>query len=213
MYNTLKVQLLHNLTQKVVAFSTKRGYHFKHPCKRFDPIISENAITILAFGYIYIYIYLTSSRRHKQTSLRLSKAKHRLSHASVSTFKTGSTRHLCPLSKDPTGPSLCRQRTSFTCFANLISRNWFSRLSFSLLVISFGLHGRLFRYIGIGFINLIRYLGSFLVFAPVLPDSLDIRYIYDIYYVIKFNQCLKKLMFQVFNSILLVNLAFYNKVE
>ncbi|CAL6032632.1 Hypothetical_protein [Hexamita inflata] len=48
-----------------------------------------------------IYIYLTSSRRHKQTSLRLSKAKHRLSHASVSTFKTGSTRHLCPLSKDP----------------------------------------------------------------------------------------------------------------
>ncbi|CAL6002775.1 Hypothetical_protein [Hexamita inflata] len=36
------------------------------------------------------YIYITSSRRHKQTSLRLSKAKHRLSHASVSTFKTGS---------------------------------------------------------------------------------------------------------------------------
>ena len=126
------------------------------------------------FLLIYLgYIYLTSSRRHKQTSLRLSKAKHRLSHASVSTFKTGSTRHLCPLSKDPTGPSRSRQRTSFTWFANLISRNWFSRLSFSLLVISFGLHGRLFRCIGIAwwwlplmhcFINLIRYLGSFLVY-------------------------------------------------
>ncbi|CAL6082354.1 Hypothetical_protein [Hexamita inflata] len=36
---------------------------------------------------IYIYIHFTSSRRHKQTSLRLSKAKHWLSHASVSTFK------------------------------------------------------------------------------------------------------------------------------
>ncbi|CAL6029808.1 Conserved_hypothetical protein [Hexamita inflata] len=47
---------------------------------------------------LYIYINFTSSRRHKQTSLRLSKAKHGLSHASVSTFKTGSTRHLCPLS-------------------------------------------------------------------------------------------------------------------
>ncbi|CAL5987978.1 Hypothetical_protein [Hexamita inflata] len=63
---------------------------------------------------IYIYIHFTSSRRHKQTSLRLFKAKHGLSHASVSTFKTGSTRHLCPLSKDPAGPSLSRQRTSFT---------------------------------------------------------------------------------------------------
>ncbi|CAL6055104.1 High_cysteine non-variant cyst protein [Hexamita inflata] len=64
--------------------------------------------------YIYIYIHFTSSRRHKQTSLRLSKAKHGFSHASVSTFKTGSTRHLCPLSKDPIGPSLSCQRTSFT---------------------------------------------------------------------------------------------------
>ncbi|CAL6057304.1 Hypothetical_protein [Hexamita inflata] len=34
---------------------------------------------------------------HKRTTVRLSKAKHGLSHASVSTFKTGSTRHLCPL--------------------------------------------------------------------------------------------------------------------
>ncbi|CAL6025347.1 Hypothetical_protein [Hexamita inflata] len=53
-----------------------------------------------------IYIYITSSRRHKRTTVRLSKAKHGLSHTSVSTFKTGSTRHLCPLSKDPIWPSL-----------------------------------------------------------------------------------------------------------
>ncbi|CAL6003970.1 Hypothetical_protein [Hexamita inflata] len=35
---------------------------------------------------LYCYIYLTSSRRHKQTSLRLSKAKHRLSHARAVIF-------------------------------------------------------------------------------------------------------------------------------
>ncbi|CAL6041877.1 Hexose_transporter [Hexamita inflata] len=52
---------------------------------------------------IFSFIYITSSRRHKQTSLRLLKAKHRLSHTSVSTYKTGSARHLCQLSKDPIG--------------------------------------------------------------------------------------------------------------
>ncbi|CAL6008031.1 Hypothetical_protein [Hexamita inflata] len=37
---------------------------------------------------------------------RLLKAKHRFSHA-------GSTSHLCPLSKDPVGPSLSRQADKF----------------------------------------------------------------------------------------------------
>ncbi|CAL6059136.1 Hypothetical_protein [Hexamita inflata] len=110
----------------------------------------KNPIQILiSIEYQYIYIYHFLETAQTDFSLRLSKAKHRLSHASVSTFKTGSTRHLRPLSEDPAGSSRSRQRTSFTQFANFISRNWFSRLSFSLLVISFGLHGRLFRCIGI----------------------------------------------------------------
>ncbi|CAL6108819.1 Hypothetical_protein [Hexamita inflata] len=61
---------------------------------------------------------------------------------------------------------MCTQHRHTYLEIKLISRNWFSRLSFFLLVISFGLHGRLFRCIGIAwwwlplmhcFINLIRY--------------------------------------------------------
>ncbi|CAL6011175.1 Hypothetical_protein [Hexamita inflata] len=92
------------------------------------------------------YIYLTSLRRHKQTSLRLSKVKQRLSHASVSTFKTDSTRHLCPLSKDPTGPSRVVSGPvlpdSLTQFPETGSRFSVSLCS----LFPFGLHVRLFRF-------------------------------------------------------------------
>ncbi|CAL6075357.1 Hypothetical_protein [Hexamita inflata] len=73
--------------------------------------------------------------------------------------------------------SLSRQRTSFTQFANQLFINWFSRFSFYLLVISFGLHGRLIHCFGIAwwwlplmhcFINLIRYLGYYIIYHIIV---------------------------------------------
>ncbi|CAL6025128.1 Hypothetical_protein [Hexamita inflata] len=53
-------------------------------------------------------------------------SKIQLSHTSVSTFKTGSTRHLCLISKDPTGPTESSADQFYPVRLYYIFRNWFS---------------------------------------------------------------------------------------
>ncbi|CAL6108056.1 Hypothetical_protein [Hexamita inflata] len=110
-------QLLNRNLRYVLSCSnsSSRRSAFRKTSQYYDSLVPLLGLTLLllsrqvlfslfqdVFNVLdFVHIFITSSRRHKQTSLRLSKAKHWLSHTSVSTFKTGSTSHLCPLSKDP----------------------------------------------------------------------------------------------------------------
>ncbi|CAL6024024.1 Hypothetical_protein [Hexamita inflata] len=98
----------------------------------------------------------------------------------------------------------------------LIRQLNFQKLSFSLFVISLGLHGRLFRCIGIAwwwlplmhcFINLIRYLGSFLVYLILQIPNFGVYCRWQISYFLGFS------CFDIFLSSLLLDklfLIFFN---